>query len=332
MPTVSGIVTDSSGNEAAWSASWDVATPESTWEAMRDEVLASRSLAAADAWYAAHTGIGSVDIATDLPAGYEDPGPLAEDDLVNGSLDSTHDGQVFIGVRGPRIRMNHNNVTYLRCWVTGATGTYGAAYNPAGGTTLGGARLESCTLAYPLLDGQAGYDPKDPGYFAQAARPGGIPYSSIVRRCDISGWAGGVQGRNALLEYNWHHDLQYPSGYHANQARLQGSSASGRIWRCYGTGGSSGVFSLYFDKEPTNNIAYEENFLNGEIYNGSPRPNYLTNMKNGAYVTPAVGIVVRNNYYGPIRSSAALTTEAVRWGEDGNILGPNFDVARGITF
>lgn len=297
---------------------------------MRNEVLASQSLAAADAWYAAHTGIGSVDIVTDLPDGHTDPGPLAVEDLTPGSLTSSYDGQVIIGVRGSNIRVEHNNVTYLRCLNEGTTGTYGSSYSPTTGSALGGTRIEACTLAYPHLDGAAEYVAKDPCYWAQEGLPDGADYSTTMRRCDINGWAGGVQGFNLLLEYNWHHGMQYPDGYHANQVRLRRDG--GRAWRNYGVGGSSGIMSLYFDKEPTRNLAYEQNFLNGEVLNGLPRPNYLVNMKNGDYVAAATGIVVADNYFGPIKSSANMTTEALSWGSNGNVLGPNHDIASGTTF
>lgn len=307
--------------------------PDTSWETMRDEVMSSHSLAPADAWYAAHTGIGSPDIITGLPPGYSDPGPLTPADLVDGSLASTHDGQVFIGVRGTNIRVAHNNVTYVRCWVTGMAGPYAAAYYPTAGSGLGGLRIEASTFAYArnysdYPDG--GMILRDPAWWNGRGLPGGITYSTIMRRCRCYNWTGGVGGWQMLLEYNYINNPQYGQGAHINQWRVHGT---GRAYRNYGAGGNSGVGSIYFDNNPVNDVSYEQNFMNGAYRGTTVLPQAHVNLKSGPYVAPATGIVLRDNYHGPLHQATnPLSLEPIRWGEDGNILGPNHYISTGEAF
>src|SRR5699024_8485088 len=108
-----------------------VAPPTSTFPDIWDDMIASRSWERVQEEFDRHTGYEA--------AGY------SYSQLTPGSLTSTHDGQVFEGIRGSNMRVRHNNVTYRGCLVEGG-GTYGFDTSPAYGSTYTGTVVEYCTF------------------------------------------------------------------------------------------------------------------------------------------------------------------------------------------
>lgn len=269
------------------------------WEDAITAAQSAGNVTPIDDWYAANTGHE----ANDIEVG----------DLTPGTIVSTADGQTFEGIAASVIRVAHNNVTIRNCRVTDG-GLYGSYLNPTFSAPVTGLLIEHCTLV------------------RAAAAAGGVGENSVfmmpapseravdvtVRYCNSYGWVAGFRGFNkCLFEYNWIHDMQHPVGAHANAIRM--GSSGGRAYRNYGTDGSSGVMSIYLDKEQTDSIAYEQNIMTGTTTpEGQGGPSYLVNIKNGAYAASAYNIQLRDNYWGPGYQYGLRTAGGVSWGSNGN--------------
>lgn len=263
-----------------------------SWE----DAVASRDFTQIDAWYAANTGHEAI--------GY------ADSDLIDvgGAITSTANGQVIEGRKGTILRIAHNNVTVRGCRITGP-GLYGAYYNPTFGSAYTNTLVEYCTF------GSVGGDVTNAVLFLSGE--GSVTTNLTLRNNNCYGFSQGIRTEgNVLAEYNWMHDFVHPPGEHANSYRHVGST-NGLIRRNYATDGSSGCMSIYFDKEPTANIQYSENILNGSSPLASP--SYLINLKDGDYSAAATNIKLINNYFGnQYQYGIFAGTPDLPWGSNGN--------------
>lgn len=268
-------------------------TPED-WQAAVD----SRSFAQVEAWYKANTGIGALG--------------LSPSDLTSGSLQSTKDGQVLVGIRAGAARWKHSNVTFRGCLIEWSDALYGAYGSPTFGTPHTNIVFEYCTFIGPGS--------------ADSARRAAVVSSThanavTFRNCDFSGGTSGMANDSAaggaVVEYCWVHDLAAATAQNgAHRTSLRTTAGGGRFFRNYTTDGGSSCISAYFDKNPVNNFEIRENIMNGSSPNASP--SYLISMKEGEYASSATGFKVVDNYFGPLYQFGLLNGASVPWGSNGN--------------
>lgn len=286
-----------------------------SWESAVAAATADGSYDPVTAWYAANTGHEALGIEVG--------------DLTAGTLDSAYDGQVFEGITASRIRVGHNDVTIRGCRITGG-GTYGAYMNPTFGAPVTGLLVEYCTFAYGPTIGDGDPQP-DPVHFSPADTGDGYGaghFDVTVSHCNSYNWSGAFHGEHRVnFEHNWNHDQQHPPGGHANGIRC--SHRGGRAYRNFLTDGSSGLLSIYFDKELTTDIEYRENILVGVSPGASP--SYTCNFKNGAYAASAENIQLIGNLFGPEGVQYGYFSDAtgLPWGSVGNVRSGNIELLTG---
>lgn len=267
-----------------WQESIDLAVSEQDWSPIIN-------------WYTTNTGHEAL--------GY------AEEDLVNvGTITTTADGQVIEGFRANRLRISHSNVTVRGCRITGGS-TYGGYYNPTFGSNYTNNVIEYCTFDDP--------DGSDTNAALFMSGEGSSTINLTMRYNNCTGFSQGIRTRgNVLVEYNWMHDFSHPPGSHANSFRHVGNTNC-LARRNYGTDGSSGTMSIYFDKQATANIEYSENIMSGQSTPpGSGGPSYLVNFKSGPYAADATNIKIIDNMWGPGYQYGIYSGASVPWGVDGN--------------
>lgn len=280
------------------------------------DAVDSRDIRNVVRWYETYTGFDGINP--------EDPNdlPLQESELVNmgGTYNTTHDGQVITGIKAGALRIRHNNVTVRRSLFDVVSATYGAYFNPTFGSTIHGLLVEFCTFKSSTLNDTN-------AFMLRGAELGPGLRRATVRYCDQGdGLIAGLRLEHAgLIEYNYFHDFVHPPGGHSNGIRCMGlGQAIAR--RNYTNDGSSGCHSIYFDKEPTGNIRYEENITSGtvvmedgRIISGESSPSYAMLMKSGDYGPAAQNIEIVNNYVADGMQYGYFTGGNVPWGQNGNV-------------
>lgn len=279
------------------------------WQESIDLAVAQQDWTPVISWYAAHTGHEAL--------GYN------EADLVYvGTIASVADGQVIEGLRGERLRIAHNNVTVRGCRITGG-GIYGAYYNPTFGSNYINNVVEYCTF-----DDSSGSDTNAILFLSGEGSP---TLNLTLRNNNCTGFSQGIRTRgNVLAEYNWMHDFSHPPGSHSNAYRHVGNTNC-IARRNYGSDGSSGTMSIYFDKEPTANIEYSENIMSGQSTpEGAGGPSYLVNLKDGMYDASASNIKLVNNMWGPGYQYGVFSgSTGLTWNTNGNERSGNHDLMTG---
>lgn len=281
------------------------------WQASIDLAVAQQNWSPIINWYTYNTGHEAL--------GY------AVEDLTDagGMITTSYDGQIIEGIHGTSLRIAHSNVTIRGCRFDGGS-TYGAYYNPTMGSTYTNNVVEYCTFA------AVGNQETNAMLFQSAE---GSPTRNLTLRYNNCGFflAGIRTQGNVLVEYNWIHDFYHPVGGHANSYRHVGNTNC-VARRNYGTDGSSGTMSIYFDKEPTANIEYSENIMSGQSTPaGEGGPSYLVNMKSGDYQAAATGIKILNNMWGPDYQYGIMAGgQDITWGSNGNEKSGNYDLMSGV--
>lgn len=290
---MSGVSTDPLG----WQESIDLAVQQQDWTPIIS-------------WYTTNTGHEAL--------GYSD-GDLID---VGGAIMTTANGQVIEGRKGTALRIAHSDVTVRGCRITGG-GTYGAYYNPTFGSSYTNNLVEYCTFDDP--------NGSDTNAVLFLSGEGSLARNLTLRYNNCTGFSQGIRTQgNVLSEYNWMHDFSHPVGGHSNSYRHLGNTNC-VARRNYGTDGSSGCMSIYFDKEPTANIEYSENIMSGQSTpEGQGGPSYFINLKSGDYQAAATGIKLINNMWGPGYQYGILAGGGdIAWGSNGNECSGNYDLMSG---
>lgn len=263
------------------------------WETAVAAGQAQQSFAPVEALYAANTGHEALGI--------------SEADLVDGSLVSEFDGQVFEGIRGSVIRCSHSGVRYLGCRVVDG-GQYGAYGNPTFGAPITDVRIEYCTYEYSQLLTEH--------HRANLWYPAENVDTVTLSHCNMHGWSsGGQYGAGVTVEYCWMHDWQTFTDIHSSG--ISHNRTDMKSYRNYVTDGTSGCCTLYFDREPVHRVTMQENILNGSSPQASP--SYLINMKGGEHAAPATDVKIIGNLLGPEFQFGPMSgAEGLVFGQAGN--------------
>lgn len=263
-------------------------------------------------WYVSNTGYTAAGYA------YEDLTDLG------GSISSTYDGQVFEGLRGSRIQIQHDNVTVRGCLIVGG-GTYGFNFNPSFGSSYTGTLVEYCTFF------------NDPAVDKAAILVGnrGAPVDATFRYCDVTGWSSGVLSQGATnVEYCYFHDFYNSSVEGAHVSSINAIGDTIRFHRNYAIEGGSNLASIYFDVRACHNIEITDNVLSARQCVSGNLPSYLLQGKTGAYDDTATGIVIGGNYLGDtigtdFQYGQVSGFSAVPWGSNGNVRYADIDFLTG---
>ena len=263
MPTVSGVVTDSAGNEAAWSVDFQIEAapaPPSSWQAAFDSrdmrgTQPTRDpaepIGAIRAWYEANTGHDpSLDYET-LPAGTWTITPAwLEARNGNGRVSFT-DGRWHVEryALGGMIRFAADNVTLTNIHQDG-TPLYGLQSRAQDGPATG------CVIEHSTLCGNW----NDTTSMALNFPANRTQDQFTIRHCDISGYRGGLYAFHGITaEYNWVHDLHFTATSHNSAGGMRGGNNHFR--RNLMADGNSACLTWYPEQAPyTNNIAEQNIF------------------------------------------------------------------------
>lgn len=288
--------------------------PNPSWEA----VVASRDFSQVTAWYQSYTGHDGINP--------EDPDdePIALEDLsfMAGGLTTTSDGQVIEGYNANAITVRHNNVTIRRCRIR-AGGNYGLNIPDDVNT---GTLIQHCSF-----DGVVGgvYDDDDAAVYFHNGSQGRIVNS--MRYCDIQGYSSGVLNHGGgAMEYCWTHNFSTDRslGQHISSFEIRGQYI--RLYRCYATEGISAPVPIYPDQRPMHYFEIRENIINHTPGVSNNDGSWLMQVKNDQYTNGVTNAYIGRNYFGNTGSSGTVTgLGLIRWGQDGNVLEPNYDFLTG---
>lgn len=263
MPTVSGVVVDSAGNQAPWSVDFDVATPPvvSSWQEAFDTRDMRGTQPARDpvepvgairAWYEANTGHDPTHDYETLPAGtWTINAAWLNARLGNGRVSFT-DGRWHVEryALAGMIRFAADNVTLTNIHQNGMP-LYGIQSRALDGPAVG-CVIERSTLCGNWND----FTSMAINFPANAAAPDQF----TIRHCDISGYRGGLYAFHGITaEYNWVHDLHFTATSHNSAGGMRGGN--NRFYRNLMADGNSACLTWYAEQAPYTNNRAEQNIF-----------------------------------------------------------------------
>lgn len=263
MPTVSGVVTDSQGNEAAWSVDFEVETTPvvSSWQEAFDSRDMRGTQPARDpvepigairAWYEANTGHDPTLSYETLPAGtWTINQAWLEARNGNGRVTFV-DGRWHVEryALSGMIRFAANNVTLTNIHQDG-TPLYGVQSRAIDGPATG------CVLEHSTMCGNWN-DTTSMAINFPANAPERDQFT--IRHCDISGYRGGLYAYHGITaEYCWVHDLHFTATSHNSAGGMRGGHNTFR--RNLMADGNSACLTWYAEQPPyTANLAEQNIF------------------------------------------------------------------------